>query len=235
MSDRLVFGDADTPDDDDYVGPAAEPDEEGDDWEARPRSEIAKLPVPPPDYSLIPSDPQEALDLEEELQLEADMKVERRAIGRGKPSQRALAAVRMDGFGFPIAQIARRLRFANVKDAFEIITTTIAALLPQMDLRTARERHSGRLEMLWSGVAARAMDKNSSEQIAYSRQGREILADIARLHGLNAPTQLQVSTPESDEFDKAIMTIFEHRNPDRPKEIDVFDLDEEEPDAEADS
>lgn len=231
MAERLVFGvgSFDEPDDEpEEPAPAADPEEDGDDWEDRPRSAISKVPEPPPNWSIVPHDRDEALELDEELQLVADMSAERRWIRNGKPSQRARAAVRMDSMGFPIHQIAKRLLFPSTRDAFEVITGTIGSLMPMMDLRTARDRHSSRLEMLFSAVAPRAMNTNSSEQIAYSKQAREILGDIARLHGLNAPQQVQVSTPESDEFNQVLGAIFAHRNPELPKEIDVFDLEEDE-------
>jgi hypothetical protein len=228
MPDRLLFSDDDEPNPEGEPRYAADPDEDGDDWDDRPRAAIAKVLDPPPSHRVVPADHDEALELEAELQLSADMQAERRMIKAGRPSQRARAAVRMDGFGFSLADIARMLLFPTPKDAFETITGTIAALVPEMDLATARKRHSSRLEMLLSAVIPRAIDPKNDEQLAYSKRANELLDSLARLHGTNAPSQVQVSTPEADEFNRVLNTVFAHRNPDLPKEIDVFDLEENE-------
>lgn len=79
-----------------------------------------------------------------------------------------------------------------------------------------------RLERLMRAVWPKAMDKDSPEQMVAVGKARELIADHRKLHGLDRPTEITVSSPAQQEIEAWVATVTRHNAPEL-EEADVFE------------
>lgn len=143
---------------------------------------------------------------------------------RSETDRRALAAVIMRRRGFAYDTIARDLEYASPRKAREAVTTAIARSGSDEDLKTLRGLESMRLDRLLASVWTKAIDENNPDQLAYNRRASDLIEQIAKLHGLNAPTVLAVVNPDADRFNQIVTEIHKAQSGEIDGEGDVLEF-----------
>lgn len=134
------------------------------------------------------------------------------AIDAKNPDRRALSAVIMRRRGFSYDAIAEFHDYASPRDARQAVTNAIAKSGTDEDVKTLRAIESMRLDRLLASVWQRAIDETSPDQLAFNRRASDLIEQIAKLHGLNAPTVLAVVNPDSDRFNQIVSEIHKAQN-----------------------
>lgn len=145
-------------------------------------------------------------------------------VEREDPDRRALAAVIMRRRGFSYDAIATDLQYASPRVARQAVVTAIAKSGTDEDVKTLRALESMRLDRLLSSVWSQAIDTSNSEQLAYNRRASDLIEQIAKLHGLNAPTVLAVVNPDADRFNAIVTEIHKAQSGDLNEEGDVLEF-----------
>lgn len=157
------------------------------------------------------------------------------------------AAVNMAISGAPYDEIARVLNYTSAAAARAAVERGLADAYEAKDTTSLRRITSARIEGLWRITWEKAQKDTitrwsgpsddrvaeevaNPEQLAYIRLGMDLTARWAKLHGLDAPTQVQVS-PNAEEFAQVVRALAEANQEGLPMEADIF-ADEEVLDAE---
>lgn len=123
----------------------------------------------------------------------------------GESANRAAAAVAMKVAGASYSEIARTLGFSSAFHARSAVERSLAASADNDDDRAKlRVLTTRRLERLLKSVMARAVNPNDPDHLAYNARALAIIDREARLHGIDAPTQAIVHTPDSERVEKVI-------------------------------
>lgn len=163
---------------------------------------------------------EDAKAFEDQLPTKAELaQIEETGVDR-----RALSAVIMRRRGFSYDVIAENLEYANPRAARQAVVNAIAKSGTDEDVQTLRGLESMRLDRLLASIWAKAIDDNNPEQLAYNRRASELIEQIAKLHGLNAPTVLAVVNPDADRFNAIITEIHRAQSGEVDTEGDVLDF-----------
>lgn len=115
---------------------------------------------------------------------------------RATRSQSAVA-LRLSGASY--SDIARVLGYASPTHARSAIERVLASTADSPeDLQNLRVLQTRRLERLLQSVMSKAVDPEAEEHLAYNGRALAIIDRISKLHGVDAPTQVQF-TP-TDEY-----------------------------------
>lgn len=126
-----------------------------------------------------------------------------------------------DVLGFPTARAARV--------AYELALERELNEDPRSQAKM-RDLAGKRLERLLRAVWAKAIDPNHPEHLTALTRAREIIAQHAKLFGLEAPTEINLNTPTRAELDQWVAAALSTRGP-TLIEDDIFDGEIVEPEA----
>lgn len=134
----------------------------------------------------------------------------------------ARAAANMRFSGAPWHKIADYLGYKDPATARAVVEAHIAKAFPDESRESLFRITSERLEMLWAYAADQAkpmrpsldeygdelpgMMERNPEQLAYMKIGLDIVGRQMKLHGLEAPTQIQVS-PDLEKFEDVVQRM----------------------------
>lgn len=102
----------------------------------------------------------------------------------------------LSGASFP--DIAKMLEYKSAEHARLAVERALAAGVTLEDKDLLRKVQAGRYERLLKSVMPRATDPRDSHHLAYNARANALVDRISKLHGIDAPIQVQV-TP-SDEY-----------------------------------
>ena len=123
-------------------------------------------------------------------------------------ANRAGAAVAMKVMGASYSEIARTLGFSSAFHARTAVERALAESADNDDDRAKlRELTTRRLERLLKSVMSQALDPKHPDQLAYNARALAIIDREARLHGIDAPTQAVLFTPDSERVEKVIAEV----------------------------
>jgi hypothetical protein len=165
--------------------------------------------------------------------------LERRPVTR--TSAAAAASMRIAGASY--AEIAAALEYASAAHARAVVEKTLAGAYQVEDRETLFRVTAARLDGLTKAIYPKAVNdtvpatddtgrlltdaagapipQRNSEQIAYGKLLLDVLARQAKLHGLDAPTQVLIN-PQAEEFNK-VVSLLARQVEDDTIEADVFD------------
>lgn len=181
---------------------------------------------------------------DEDEPVDSDLVLAAAAAGRTERSVRA--AVNMRISGAPYDEIARVLDYTSAAAARAAVEQGLADAYEGKDTASLRRLTNARLEGLfklsWENAqpSRPSLDRESGEpdgfyernpeQAAWVRQAADIAGRLAKLHGLDAPTQVQVS-PGAIEFEETVAHLVAVTQKGLPQEADIFALPEDIEDA----
>ena len=140
--------------------------------------------------------------------------------GRKKRGEAAVA-LRMAGASY--ADIANTLGYKNESTVATVVERSLAAGLTDEQRDQARELAGRRIERLLRAVWGKAMNEGHPEHIAAVRTARELIDRHTRLYGLDAPAEVVVHTPTTDQIEQWVTTVLAHAVPE-VEEADVIDV-----------
>lgn len=112
---------------------------------------------------------------------------------------RAASAVALRMSGVSHSDIARMLGYASPTHARNAIERVLASTADSPEeIATLRVLQTRRYERLLQSVMSKAVDPDATEHLAYNGRALAIIDRISKLHGVDAPTQVQF-TP-TDEY-----------------------------------
>lgn len=115
-----------------------------------------------------------------------------------RPS-RSQSAVGLRLSGASYTDIARVLEYTSPAQARQAIERVLASTADSPeDLKNMRVLQTRRYERLLQSVMSKAVDPEDAEHLAYNGRALAIIDRISKLHGVDAPTQVQF-TP-TDEY-----------------------------------
>lgn len=114
--------------------------------------------------------------------------------------RKANAAIQMKAAGAEWDEIAEVLGYPDGRSALVAVEKALERELSETDKTFLRGIASKRLERLIRAVWPKALDPDSPEQMSAVGRARELIADHRRLHGLDAPTEIAVHTPDTAEI-----------------------------------
>ena len=160
------------------------------------------------------------------------------------------AAVQWHLSGADWMTIAQRFGYSSPNAARVAIERFEGDMVESTDVVAARNKARGRYERLLQGEwydathpfvvddrGKQTKDRNEAHDKAL-QNARGLIGDIARLDGLNAPTQLQVYVPGSDEIMEVVATLREAKLGEIAREANIFDaevVEDDEEDADGES
>lgn len=141
-----------------------------------------------------------------------------------KSKTKAEAAVTMSLYGASYTDIAKTLHYSSAYRARMAVERALAGAEHDPE---SKEHHKKiierRLNRLLSAHMGKALDVNNPEQLAHSARALAIIDRQAKLHGVDAPTQLQISA--SDQYiEEFIEAMLPHTQQDKLAiEADIMD------------
>lgn len=150
-----------------------------------------------------------------------------------KTQLRAAVAAHLHGFSYDV--IAERYRYSSAKTAQVAVEKALGETYTSSDVVAARNKSLARKEHLMQSVwydathpyqvdedGRRTSKRNEAHLPALDRAIR-IGESIDRLLGLQAPTQVEIYRPGSEEFLETITTLKAELLRGQPQEGDIFD------------
>lgn len=148
------------------------------------------------------------------------------------------AAVNMRIAGAPYEEIARVLEYATPAQARVAVEEQLAGLFPVEDRQALFQIVSARHEALFRSVYTKATKEYlpardeygdvipgeqvpNKEQAIYNKLALDILGRMSRLHGLDAPTQVQIS-PDAEQFEGVVAGLVQKALAGQEQEADIF-------------
>lgn len=123
-------------------------------------------------------------------------------------SRKANAAVQMRLAGATWAEIAEALGYPTPRVA---MVATERALEKQLknpeDREKMRQMDGARLNRLLRSIWSKAIDPDHPDQLIAVTKAREILAQHAKLYGLDAPTEVIVHTPTREQLEAWVARV----------------------------
>lgn len=125
-----------------------------------------------------------------------------------KSSTKAEAAVTMAMYGASDSDIAKTLHYSSPYRARMAVERALAGAEHTLDdQEKVRKLIGKRLNRLLAAHMGQALDVNNPNQLAHSARALAIVDRQAKLYGVDAPTQIQVSMADSEiqEFIEAML------------------------------
>lgn len=131
--------------------------------------------------------------------------------------------------GYEWDEIAKVLGFPSPRHAKIAYEKALQRNLANDDTSVSKMRDltGRRLERLLRAVWNKAIDPDHPDQFAAHDRARAVIADHARLFGLNAPTEMIHSTPSGTELANFVSQVVSNAN--GLEEDDIFDAEVVEP------
>jgi hypothetical protein len=164
-------------------------------------------------------------------------------IERRKPTERtAHAAVNMRIAAAPYEKIAEVLAYSSPSAARAAVEEQLAGMYEVEDRKSLFQIVSARYDTLIASLHPQATSAYVQDQddygpkiddegnpimvpnpnhLSYARTYADVLSRFSKLHGLDAPTQVQV-TPGGDEFNQVVAAMVDKALADAPREADLF-------------
>lgn len=159
-----------------------------------------------------------------------------------RPPRTARAAVNMKIAGAPYEDIADTLGYASPSQARAVVEEQLAGMFEPEDRASLFKIVSARHEALIASLFKKATstyvpDRDefgdeipgtlvaNPDHLAYSKVLADVLSRYSVLHGLNAPTKVQV-TPSAEEFTEVVSTLVNKALESSAQEADIFEMDE---------
>ena len=145
------------------------------------------------------------------------------------------AAVAAHISGAPWDWIAERYQYSSPQTARVAVEKFIGETHTASDLTSARNKARARYERLlqgtWYDATHPFLVDDKGKQLAERNEAhlpsldraRGLVGDLARLDGLNAPTQLQVYVPGADEIMEVVGALRQAKLEGTAKEANIFD------------
>lgn len=150
----------------------------------------------------------------------------------------ARAAANLRFSGAPYDEVARMMDYKDAAVARQVVEAHIAKAYPDETRESLFRLTTLRLEQLWALAHAKSQDmvqaydeygdaipgykKENGEQLAYMKIGLDILGRQMKLHGLEAPTQVQIS-PDIEQFEQVVQRMVSHVRGDESTEVDLVE------------
>ena len=123
-------------------------------------------------------------------------------------NRKANAALEMRLAGATWEQIAASLGFPSARAALVATEKALERQLnDQADRDQMRRMAGARLERLLRGVWTKAIDPEHPDQMTAVSKAREIIAQHAKLYGLDAPTEIVVHEPTRAELEAWVTAV----------------------------
>lgn len=100
--------------------------------------------------------------------------------------------------GASFDDIARMLEFKSARHAKRVVERALSSTVTLDEKKAMRILAARRYESLLKSVMPRATNVKESNQLAYNQRAQSLVDRIVKLHGLEAPQQIQISP--SDEY-----------------------------------
>ena len=125
------------------------------------------------------------------------------------------AAVQLRVSGASFEDVARTLGLSSTRHAIRLVTNELAARAEEdADPRNRlRAELSSALEELRKSVWAKATNPESDEHLVAVRAAVSVIDRQAKLHGLDAPSEVVIHTPTQTELDQWVATMVEQTMP----------------------
>lgn len=153
-------------------------------------------------------------------------------LGQKVGNLRKAVAMSINGFGW--AQIAEVCDYATPRSAQSAVERLLGETYTNSDLQSARTKARARYEKLLQGVMPDAQspyvrdkdgkvtDERNEMHLPSVAASVKLIESIARLDGLNAPTEIKYS-PGAVEFAETMGAIKQSLNADAPESGSIFD------------
>lgn len=133
------------------------------------------------------------------------------------------AALSLWTAGANYADIAAQFNFRTPALAQMAIERALAESVDDTTDRTKlRRRMSLTLDRLLRSVMPKAINPDNEEQLPAVRVALTIVERYSRLNGLDAPTQIEINGPDSEQFQMFVQAAARGMGLDIPEEADIF-------------
>lgn len=140
------------------------------------------------------------------------------------PQTRGDAAVGLLVSGASYADIAKLLEYRDVNAAKLACDKALARTVTVPEKEAMRTVVHQRYERLLKSVMPRATNPKDSQHLAYNARANSIVDRMSKLHGLDAPTQVQFTPTQEylEDYTRQIQASL-GLNPDEVEEADIFE------------
>lgn len=141
------------------------------------------------------------------------------------PQTKAEAGAALLIAGASFADIASMLEYPDARSAKMAVEKALAGTVSAPEKEAMRSVVHQRYERLLKSVMSRATNPKDNQHLAYNARANALLDRISKLHGLDAPTQVQV-TPTQEYLEQYTRQL-QHNlglDPDVVEEGDIFDV-----------
>lgn len=140
------------------------------------------------------------------------------------PRTRAEAGVSLLISGASYADIASLLDYASPQVAKVAVERALAGTVTPPEKEAMRSVVHQRYERLLKSVMSRATNPKDTQHLAYNARANAILDRLSKLHGLDAPTQVQVTPTQEylEEYTRKLQSTL-GLDPDVVEEADIFE------------
>lgn len=142
---------------------------------------------------------------------------------------KAQAAITMKLYGASYTEIARTLHYSSAYRARMAVERALASASDSVeDKEQMRFLINKTLDRLKASVMSKAVNPADPQHLAYNARALAILDRQARLYGVDAPTQIQIT--QSDQYiQEYLEAVLPHvKDDNRQIEANILDMDEEE-------
>jgi hypothetical protein len=141
--------------------------------------------------------------------------------------RKANAALQLRIAGASWQEVAEVIGFPTPRAALVATERALEKELREESKDAMRQMVGKRLDRLLRGVWKKAIDEESPEQLPAVGKARELIADFRKLHGLDAPTEINVHSPVQGEIEAWVAGVVAQTTP-QLEEADIFEVDYEE-------
>lgn len=160
-----------------------------------------------------------------------------------KPPQKARAAVELRLRHASWAEIAETLDYESPLAAQNAVEATLAWLVGAPETYVSMQKQMGmELDLVLRSLAPNAMSSTISDpsdpepdvkkrkrianenHLAYVKEYRQTLEQKARLFGLNAPTRVQIDSPDAAALDELVSSVVAAQRGAVPASGNIFDM-----------
>jgi anti-sigma factor RsiW len=139
--------------------------------------------------------------------------------------RKANAAIQLRIAGASWAEVAEALGYPTPRAALVATEKALEKELRTEENKTNMRSMAGRrLERMLRGVWAKAIDPEHPEHLLAVDKARLIIDRHAKLYGLDAPTEVVVTSPAQEELEKWVSEVIKTKSP-QLDEADIFDAD----------
>lgn len=146
---------------------------------------------------------------------------EHKAVKRARERKRnAALSMRLEGADWP--EIAQVLGYPTPREALVAYEKAMEDQLKTKESREELRRLARlRLEALLQGIWAKATDPDDEEQLAAVTRAKEIIAQVTKLEGTDAPTEVSIYSPAQSEIEAWVANQVNKGVP-QLEEADIF-------------